>query len=267
MINYITTLSFEKNHINHVFDRSKFKNLFNIVDYEKIDNHDFDREDIYLLNCLGSSEMAKFFIKLKDEGKIEKLVLYNSGNVDFLPLSILNRFDLIFYETLYTYERSYLDQHKNCFRAFGINTDIFKNINLEKKFDYILVGSINDYLKRFTLMTQSVDKESKILMIGDIYTEEDSRKIDNLLDEGYNIEIKNRCSLRELSYYYNMSKCVLLTQPEYGGGERCLLEAKYCGLDIEILDNIKLSELNEEKIVFDIDYFTSQIDKGLDSIF
>jgi hypothetical protein len=267
MINYITTLSSEINHMNYAIESSIFKKEFKIIDYSVINNYEFNKSDIYFLNCLASSDMAKFFLNLKTKEVIKKLVLHCSGNLDFVPIKTLNMFDLIFYETLYTYKRSYIKEHINNLRSFGINTEIFKNKNLEKKYDYIWVGSINDYLKKFTEITKLVDdKNSKILFVGDLYDNEDKEKISKLLTDGYNIEIKPRCSLMELSYYYNISKCLLLTQPEYGGGERCLLEAKYCGLDIKILDNEKLSELYQENIIFDIEYFSRQIDAGLDTI-
>jgi hypothetical protein len=253
--------------MNYAIESSIFKKEFKIIDYSVINNYEFNKSDIYFLNCLASSDMAKFFLDLKTKEVITKLVLHCSGNLDFVPIKTLNMFDLIFYETLYTYKRSYIKEHNNNLRSFGINTEIFYNTNSEKVYDYIWVGSINDYLKKFTEITKLVDdKESKILMIGDIYTEEDREKIEKMKNDGYQIEVKPRCSLSQLSYYYNISKCALLTQPEYGGGERCLLEAKYCGLDIKILDNEKLTELDQEKIIFDIDYFTNQIDLGLEKI-
>ena len=267
MIVYVTTLSSEETHMSDAIRKSKFKKYFKIIDYIDIKKYDFNRDDIYFLNCLGSSDMANFFIELKDKGVVKILVLHNSGNVDFLSIETLNKFDLIFYETLYTYKTSYLSKHINNFRSFGINKDIFKDFNLEKQYDYVWVGSINDYLKKFTEIYKLVDnKESKILMVGDIYTEEDREKIEKMKNDGYQIEVKPRCSLSQLSYYYNISKCLLLTQPVYGGGERSLLEAKYCGLEIKILDNEKLSELYHEDIIFDIEYFSRQIDAGLDTI-
>lgn len=266
-IYFISTLIEESSHFNFVLKNSKFNKNIIVTSFSDTNKLKFNQEDIYFINCLGSSDIAKFFLDLKDKHIIKTLILHNSGNVDFLPIEILNKFDLIFYETLYSYKMSYLQYHKNNLRAFGINTDIFKNLNLPKQYDYIWVGSINDELKKFTEIPKLIDdKESKIIMIGDIYTKEDQDKLDKLTEQGYNIEIKPRSSLRELNYFYNISKCLLITQPEYGGGERCLLEAKYCGLDIKILNNTKLSELNEEEIVFDLDYFTSQIDKGIEII-
>ena len=266
-IYYITTRLDESTHVNFAMLKSKYKSKIVCIDYENSKKINFNKNDIYFLNCLASSDMAKFFLELKTKEVITKLVLHCSGNLDFVPIKTLNMFDLIFYETLYTYKRSYIKEHINNLRSFGINTEIFKNKNLEKKYDYIWVGSINDYLKKFTEITKLVDdKNSKILFVGDLYNNEDKEKISKLLTDGYNIEIKPRCSLMELSYYYNISKCLLLTQPEYGGGERCLLEAKYCGLEIKILNNVKLTELNEENIIFDIEYFTNQIDLGLEKI-
>ncbi len=266
-IYYITTRLDESSHVNFALLRSKYKSKIVCIDYEDSKKLNFNNNDVYFLNCLASSDMAKFFLNLKTKQVINKLVLHCSGNLDFIPIKTLNVFDLIFYETLYTYKRSYVKEHINNLRSFGINTEIFKNKNLEKKYDYIWVGSINDQLKRFTEITKLVDnKNSKILFVGDFNSQEDIEKISRLLKDGYKIEVKPRCSLMGLSYYYNISKCALLTQPEYGGGERCLLEAKYCGLDIKILDNEKLTELDQEKIIFDIDYFTNQIDLGLEKI-
>ena len=266
MIKYDTTLSEEISHQNYVFLNSKYKSQFEIVDYSKKDQLDYKKEDIYFINCLVSSDMANHFIQLKKQQKINKLIIHNSGNVDFVKIETLNQFDLIYYETLYTYRNSHLRNHVNNLRAFGVNTDIFRCKNLTKKYDYIWVGSINDHLKRFTKISELAQKGSKILMIGNIYTPEDKFKLDNMISQGFEISVKSRCNLDELSYYYNISKCLLLTQPLYGGGERSLLEAKYCGLEIKILDNEKLSELHKEDKKFDIEYYTKQIDKGLDKI-
>ena len=266
-IYYVTNLTFESTHVNYAILNSKYRKYINVIDYKDLDKLKFDKESIYFINCLSSSEMAKKFIEKKNNGLIKKLILHNSGNVDFLSIETLNNFDLIYYETLYTYKNSYMRQHSNTMRSFGINTEIFYNTNSEKVYDYIWVGSINDHLKKFSDIPKLVEnKEYKILMVGDLSSKEDSDKILNLINQGYKIEVKPRCSLRELSYYYNISKCLLLTQPIYGGGERSLLEAKYCGLEIKILDNEKLSELYQEDIIFDIEYFSKQIDAGLDTI-
>lgn len=237
--------------------------ILNFNDSKKLD---YNQEDFYFISCLPYSEKAKYFINLKKESKIKNLIIHCSGNVDFISKEILNFYDLIFYETEYTYKNSYLKYHKNAIKSFGIDTKIFSN-NLEKNkiYDYIWVGSINDSLKKFSLIEESCEINSKILMVGNINSEKDQFLIEKLRNK-YIIDIRERCDLEKLKYYYSISKCCLLTQPEYGGGERCLLEAKYLGLEIKIVKNKKLEMLLNDDTIYDLNYFSSQINKGLDKL-
>lgn len=270
----MSKIYFISSHKKDVYDsqigaimKSRYYYLFILVNFS--DDIEINRENIYFISCLLLSKEAKYFLDLKKKGDIKYLVVHCTGNVDFISKDVLDLYDLIFYETDYSYRLSYLNQHSNInVKAFGIDTEIFndKNKEINKEYDYIWVGSINESLKKFMGVKELCEKNSKILFVGDIYTDKD-RELLHYLENDYRIYFHKRCDLYTLKNLYSKSKCCVLTQPEYGGGERCLLESKYMGLEIKILSNRKLEDLNRDVQIYDLNYFASKIDEGLEKLF
>lgn len=259
---YIIGYFFDYTHLINALENSKYFNYIKFVNCENLNEININTNDIYIVSSLISDKLSVKFLEYKKNNQIKYLGIFVTGNVDFCSVENLNLFDVIYYETLYSYKMSYLKHHNNSIRAFGIDTSIFnKNYTNEKIYDYIFVGSLNDSLKKFSLLN-NLEIGSKILLVGNINSASDSEIIENLKKK-YIISVVNRCSILKLRYYYSICKKLILTQPVYGGGERALLEAKYMNLNIEIIDNIKLKELNEENIFFDINFYSKQIDIGL----
>lgn len=166
----------------------------------------------------------------------------------------INFFDVMFYETEWFKIYANLNRHNNIYHAFGIDTSIMKRISLVKKYDYIFVGNITEYKRPLNL----INKKGKKLVVGFL----DNKKIiDELKNNG--IDVLDFVDYSELARLYNMSKTCYLPCRVDGGGERAVLEARACGINVEIEeDNKKLYELLKSDI-YDSDYYCNQIKRGL----
>lgn len=166
----------------------------------------------------------------------------------------LKIYDLLFYETFWYYNYARLNRHNNAYHAFGIDTNIMKNLNIEKEYDVIFVGAICDYKRPLKIL----NIDGKKLCIGTKCDE----KIENELKIN-NVEVLDFVSWEELAIYYNKSKLCYIPCNLHGGGERAVLEARACGVPVKIEDdNPKLKELCESEI-YTIAYFSKQIEKGI----
>lgn len=163
-------------------------------------------------------------------------------------------FDVMFYETQWYNEYANLSRHKNIYHAFGIDSNVMINMNIDKIYDYIFVGNITAYKRPLNL----IKKSGKKLVVGFL----SDKNIINELEKN-NIEIKNFVKYEELAYLYNVSKICYVPCEINGGGERSVLEARSCNLKVEIEDdNQKLRELLNSKI-YDSFYYAKQIEKGI----
>jgi len=169
-------------------------------------------------------------------------------------------YDVLFYET--KWYRQYIKFHKHIVHAFGINTDIFcpVDIPIPVIWDYIGVGSFSSW-KRWEKM--SVKKGNK-LVIGEyqIENEQESNDIVRSLLKDH-VMVSNMVNPFELANYYHWSRTLYMPSDENGGGERAVLEARSCGLQVEIEDdNQKLKDLLDCPIPDHISYAQS-LKKGI----
>lgn len=169
-------------------------------------------------------------------------------------MSDIKFFDILFYETEWYKKHADLNRHSYTYHAFGVDTDIMKNLKTEKTYDYIFVGNIIGYKRPLNLL----NKPGKKLAVGFL----DDKQIVNELKIN-NIEIFDFVEYSELAKLYNKSKTCYIPCTIDGGGERAVLEARSCGINVEIeKDNPKLLELLNSDI-YDSNYYAKQIKRGL----
>lgn len=175
------------------------------------------------------------------------------------PTTMLN-YDVLFYET--NWFLSQIDAHPNKIHAFGINTQIYKPMRIRKIFDYLTVGAFAFWKRQTNLLS----KKGTRMAIGEIQKEnigESLEIIGDLLLGG--VMISDMVEPKKLAELYNASKNVYIPANIYGGGERAVLEARACGVPVEVEpDNPKLIELCCSP-VYDERYYASQLKKGVQS--
>lgn len=185
-----------------------------------------------------------------------------AGNA--FPPDGANNYDVLFYET--KWYRPQIAFHKNIVQAFGVNTDIYFKADLLSPivWDYIGVGSFASW-KRWERMAQ---KDGTRLIVGEYQIDnatESESIILPLLRSG--VMISGMVSPFDLSNLYNWSRKLYIPADINGGGERAILEARSCGLKVEIEDdNPKLKEIVEWDPIPDHLWYASQLKKGILSV-
>lgn len=185
---------------------------------------------------------------LKNLGKKRGLCI--AGNT-YAPNGASN-YDVLFYET--KWYRPQINYHPNIVHAFGVNTDIFSQSEYATPiiWDYIGVGALADW-KRWDLMKK---KKGNRLIVGEyqLGNEMESGRIAlDLIKNG--VMVSSMVHPLDLANFYHWSRTAYVPCTVYGGGERTLLEARSCGLMIEIEeDNPKLKELLDCPIPTHFDY-------------
>lgn len=190
----------------------------------------------------------------------QKKGLCIGGNA--FPANGMMNYDVLFYET--NWVRDFLDLkiHPNIHKAFGINTDIFSppEYPCPIVWDYIGVGSFSSW-KRWEKMN---GKKGLRLVIGEyqVGNEEESKEIIASLIKG-GVMCSDMVHPIVLANLYYWSRTAYFPSTIYGGGERALLEARSCELQVEVEDdNPKLKELLECPIPSHIDY-AEALKKGI----
>lgn len=185
-------------------------------------------------------------------------------------------YDILFYET--EWSKKWIEENAlksfvrpeevNLIHAFGINSKIYNPgkhnyygaIFDEIIYDYLSVGSFS-YWKRQNLM---LDKKGYRMVIGEIQKENYAESMDiisSLIAGG--VAVSDMVEPKTLADIYRASKKVYIPAEEMGGGERAVLEARACGVPVEIMyDNKKLFELLTCP-VWDEVYYKNQLKKGI----
>lgn len=227
---------------------------FNIDMINSYDNKDinFDKYDIIFLKesftgCIYNKYKYKF-------NKKNKLGLFISSSNIIPSDEQLKIYDILFYETKWYYDYAKLQRHSNAIHAFGIDVNIMKPINVEKKYDVIFVGNICSYKRPLKIL----ELPGKKICLG---FPTDKKIMEKL--KANDVEMKEFVEYDKLSEYYNQSKLCYVPCALHGGGERAVLEARACNVSVKIEnDNPKLKELCESKI-YSSEYYADQIQKVL----
>lgn len=202
----------------------------------------------FVLGHGGWGSNVDKFIKSNRE-VINKCGLCIGGNIN--PPDEMFTYDALFVETNWGLES--VKNHPNVRVAFGVNTNIFYPTEKTNVFDYLGVGSFAKW-KRWE---KFVSKQGTRLIVGEIQKNnpiESMGIVGMLIASG--VGVVPNVDPYTLARLYNASKTVFIPSTDYGGGERAVLEARSCGVDVVIEDdNKKLRELVEiKKIPSHIDY-------------
>lgn len=179
------------------------------------------------------------------------------------PPTGADNYDVLFYET--KWYRPQISFHKNIVHAFGVNTDIYNqpDIPFPIVWDYIGVGAFADW-KRWPKM---LDKKGNRLVVGEFQENnpvESGWIADKLLRNG--VMVSNMVHPFDLANLYHWSRTLYTPADINGGGERAIMEAKSCGLIVEIEeDNPKLKEVLEGPVLSHFDY-AKALKKGIMSV-
>lgn len=194
----------------------------------------------------------------------QRKYLLLAGNATPVP-TYANFYTGIGYETDWIKNNYLKDVKTRLVKAFGINTDIYKFTPMKKIFKYISVGSFSLWKnhnkiikhKRFSFG----DEGSYSLCVGEIQRDnmnESMGIIRELLDAG--VVVSDMVEPEKLNLLYNVSETAVIGADINGGGERAVLEARACVLNVEVY-NDKLRELLSGPIYNQNDYL-----KGLEEL-
>lgn len=172
----------------------------------------------------------------------------------------MGRYDVLFYET--KWYRPQISFHRNFIHAFGVNTNIYKPHHAPYKiWDYVSVGSFSLW-KRHNLIT---NKPGNKLCIGQVQRGnmgESLSIVSQLLLEG--VAVSDMVHPMDLRKILLSAKKVFIPADINGGGERAVLEARACGVEVEVMpDNPKLQELVKSE-VYDHFYYAKQLKRGIE---
>ena len=127
------------------------------------------------------------------------------------------------------------------FRAFGVNTEAFKPIPSEKKWDGMLQGTCASW-KRQWLIGESLGEKGLLCGRGqdsDPFPFDECRRL--------GVTVLPEQSVEEVAKLISQSHCVVNTADFYGGGQRATLESLACGIPCIVMsDSPKNREYIEE---------------------
>jgi hypothetical protein len=237
----------------------KTKYDIEIINFYDKTNINYNLYDLVLIKEGFDGDIYHNYLNfIKNNKKNCKIgLLISSSNI--IPTDdLLKNLDILFYETYWYYNYANLKRHKLAIHAFGVDTEIMKNKNLVKKYDVIFIGTCFPYKRPEKIL----DLPGLKLVIGQI----PDKELENKFKQN-KVHVINFVSYENLSNYLNMSKLCYIPCQTHGGGERAVLEARACGINVRIEDdNLKLKELLESPI-YDSNYYAQQIQNGIFELF
>lgn len=228
----------------------------NLHGVRRMNRAEVPRADVYL--GWGAFGSAQDQMVRSLSGKKGLLI---AGNL--VPPLRTGDYDVLFYET--KWYKPQLRGHPNIVHAFGVNTDIYSKPKEKQElvWDYIGVGAYAKW-KRWERMAE---KEGRKLVIGQYQrsNEVESREVMAALVKG-GVMVADQVHPQELVKLLWRSKRAYIPAMLVGGGERSVLEARACGLEVEVEnDNPKLGELLNSEI-YDHKYYAGRLRRGIELI-
>lgn len=145
------------------------------------------------------------------------------------------RYDALLFET--PWYAQFVTEHPFAVRAFGIDTDVMRDLGRSRDIDHLFVGRLASFKRPLRLL----DKLGRRVAVGD-FASAPEQVVRSLTDDG--VELIDHVSQEELAQLYNRSRSVFVPCELQGGGERAVLEGRACGCSVEIADdNPKLASL------------------------
>lgn len=172
----------------------------------------------------------------------------------------LRRFDVLFYET--EWYRPTIAKHPQVVHAFGIDTDVMKpprgEGGGERDIDWLMVGRPASFKHPEALLAQKGTR----MLVGEIHGA--GEQVATL--EASGVLVRDFVGYDELADIYGRARVLLVAAELQGGGERSILEARACGVEVQLLsDNPKLKELVGGP-VYSHRYYAAQLSEGIDSV-
>jgi hypothetical protein len=214
--------------------------------------------DIVMLKTGFNSDMCRDVHTYYKTNPRPKLLGIFISSVDLIPEYLVGFFNIYFYETRWYKNYAMLEDH-NSFHAFGTDTITFAPLAKDrvKDIDYLMVGSIVYWKRPLGLLS----KTGKRVAIG---TGDHAGYDIKLAKEG--VEVINWMEPDKLIEYYGRAKVCYINATWYGGGERCVLDCRAMGVDLELPnDNPKLMELYNSPL-YDQIYYAEQIKHGINKM-
>ena len=171
------------------------------------------------------------------------------------------------YDALLSETRWYMQQltaHSNVVHAFGVDTTtMVSEPNATKLYDVLGIGSIVDYKRPELFSTKAaLYPGSRKAWIGSIV---DTALAQQLRSNG--VELFEPVSQAALAKLINQARKVYIPSGLEGGGERAVLEAKACGVEVEVEeDNAKLKELAALSKPWSHLYYAKQIQEAITKV-
>jgi len=178
----------------------------------------------------------------------------------------LKFYDALFYETKWQRNNTDIKLHHNINQAFGTNTDIFNQVDIPMPivWDYIGVGAFAQW-KRWHRM---ISKRGRKLVIGQYQIDNEVESLSIVTDlVRSNVMVSDTVHPLDLANFYHWSRCAYIPAELHGGGERSVLEARACGIDVEVEDdNPKLQEVKDWEPIPDHKWYAKQLKRGIEAV-
>lgn len=220
---------------------------------EKLNGYDF-----LIVKSCWDWVVDNYITSLKNLN-VPKGIMISCSKLPKIKKNIFN-YDVLWYETFWYGQQ--IMGHPLKIHAFGIDSTLFKKVDIKKNVDLLSIGGFTSY-KRFDFL---INKDYKKKLVVGTKSYDDSNNVIIQL-ENNNIECVDYVNQEDLVNIINQSKLVYLPCEINGGGERALLEARACGVKVLIEDdNPKLKELLDGPI-WDEKYYGNQIKYGIERFY
>lgn len=176
--------------------------------------------------CTAKGEYADFYNQVRRSSK-KKILLFAGGPIDYLDAV---GFDLYLVESEIN-EREFEALELPWMRAFGVNTQVMKPMNREKKYQAFMQATFAEW-KRHSLFANAVGAEG---CVAGRLQENDRQGYYDCRDRGVTIFEEQPAS--KIAELINESHVVLNTASYWGGGQRCTLEAMACGVPVVVMSD------------------------------